>query len=105
MKKTTQHQTCLKKDYKRTTMLMSIPGAGLYTFFFTFPVCLGVYYSFTDWNKIARTRNFVGFENYINALTDKRFLKAWLRLWTLLPQGLSEFLQDIRYTGRLLHKS
>ena len=78
MKKTTQHQTCLKKDYKRTTMLMSIPGAGLYTFFFTFPVCLGVYYSFTDWNKIARTRNLVGFENYINALTDKRFLKAFL---------------------------
>lgn len=78
MKKTTQHQTCLKKDYKRTTMLMSIPGAALYTFFFTFPVCLGVYYSFTDWNKIARTRNFVGFENYINALTDKRFLKAFL---------------------------
>ena len=65
MKKNTQHQKCLKKDYKRTTMLMSIPGAALYTFFFTFPVCLGVYYSFTDWNKIARTRNFVGFENYI----------------------------------------
>ena len=57
---------------------MSIPGAALYTFFFTFPVCLGVYYSFTDWNKIARTRNSVGFENYINALTDKRFLKAFL---------------------------
>ena len=69
MKKNTQHQKCLKKDYKRTTMLMSIPGAALYTFFFTFPVCLGVYYSFTDWNKI---------ENYINALTDKRFLKAFL---------------------------
>ncbi len=78
MKKDTQHQTCLKKDYKRTTTLMSIPGAALYTFFFTVPVCLGVYYSFTDWNSIARSNNFVGLQNYINALTDKRFLKAFL---------------------------
>ncbi len=78
MKKDTQHQTCLKKDYKRTTALMSIPGAALYTFFFTVPVCLGVYYSFTDWNSIARSNNFVGLQNYINALTDKRFLKAFL---------------------------
>lgn len=78
MKKDTQHQACLKKDYKRTTVLMSIPGAALYTFFFTVPVCLGVYYSFTDWNSIARSNNFVGLQNYINALTDKRFLKAFL---------------------------
>lgn len=73
-----QHQACLKKDYKRTTVLMSIPGGVLYTFFFTLPVCLGVYYSFTDWNSIARSSNFVGLQNYINALTDKRFLKAFL---------------------------
>lgn len=63
-------------ERNRTTTLMALPGTIFYSFFFIVPVCLGVYYSFTDWNSIKRTNNFVGFENYIDALTSKRFAKA-----------------------------
>lgn len=73
-----QPKTSLKKDYRRTTFLMSIPGTVFYCFFFIFPVCLGFYYSLTDWNGVAKTRNIVGFQNYINAFQDKRFIKAIL---------------------------
>jgi raffinose/stachyose/melibiose transport system permease protein len=57
---------------------MAIPGTFLYSLFFIIPVAMGIYYSVTDWNGIARTNNFVGLANYIHALTDKRFLRALL---------------------------
>ncbi|GEN44592.1 carbohydrate ABC transporter permease [Alkalibacillus haloalkaliphilus] len=41
------------------------------------PLGVGTYYSFTEWNGIT-TGDFVGFENYINALQDQRFIDS---LW------------------------
>lgn len=38
---------------------------------------MGLYYSITDWNGVARTNNLVGMKNYVDALTDKRFIKAF----------------------------
>ncbi len=72
-KATSKHRNA---EYRRTTTLMAIPGTFLYSFFFIVPVCLGVYYSFTDWNGVKRTNNFVGFANYVKALTSKRFLNS-----------------------------
>ena len=31
---------------------------------------MGIGYSFTDWNGIGTTKNFVGLKNYITTLTD-----------------------------------
>ncbi|GAA0464368.1 sugar ABC transporter permease [Alkalibacillus silvisoli] len=41
------------------------------------PLGVGTYYSFTEWNGIT-TGDFVGFQNYINALQDQRFINS---LW------------------------
>ncbi|WP_082686945.1 carbohydrate ABC transporter permease [Bacillus sp. FJAT-27445] len=41
------------------------------------PLALGIYYSFTNWNGIE-TGGFIGFENYINVFSDKKFMAA---LW------------------------
>ncbi|MET3682850.1 raffinose/stachyose/melibiose transport system permease protein [Alkalibacillus flavidus] len=41
------------------------------------PLGVGTYYSFTEWNGIE-TGDFVGFENYIKALQDERFIDS---LW------------------------
>ncbi|WP_082307078.1 carbohydrate ABC transporter permease [Bacillus sp. FJAT-27245] len=41
------------------------------------PLGLGIYYSFTNWNGIE-TGGFIGFENYINVFSDKKFMAA---LW------------------------
>lgn len=68
----------LHHEWRRVTTLMAVPAALLYSFFFIVPVALGIWYSLTDWNGIARTNNFVGLQNYVDALTSNRFLTSIL---------------------------
>ncbi|MBP3907197.1 MAG: sugar ABC transporter permease [Peptostreptococcaceae bacterium] len=42
------------------------------------PLILGIYYSFTDWNGISSTINWVGFENYIEAFSDTGFKQSFI---------------------------
>ena len=43
------------------------------------PMFLGIYYSFTDWNGIGNTPNWVGLSNYIEILgNDKDFLDSFV---------------------------
>jgi raffinose/stachyose/melibiose transport system permease protein len=42
------------------------------------PLILGIYYSFTDWNGISSTINWVGFENYIEAFSDIGFKQSFI---------------------------
>lgn len=37
------------------------------------PLIMGIFYSFTDWNGISSSTNFVGIQNYINAFKDDTF--------------------------------
>ena len=55
----------------------------LFTFAVTviIPLCLGIYYSFTDWTGIQFTK-FVGFENYISMFKDPQFI--WSMLMTFI---------------------
>ena len=48
----------------------------LYTVFSVFPILLGIYYSFTDWDGIRKSYQFIGLRNYIKMFTDKRFLNS-----------------------------
>ena len=43
------------------------------------PTIMGIGYSFTDWNGVGKTKNFVGLNNYITTLTnDTQFRNAFL---------------------------
>lgn len=55
----------------------------LFTFVVTviIPLCLGVFYSFTDWNGIKMT-GFVGFANYKAMFSEPSFL--WSLIITIL---------------------
>ena len=63
----------------------------LFTFAVTviIPLCLGIYYSFTDWTGIQFTK-FVGFENYISMFQDPQFIWSILMtfVFVLLNMGL-----------------
>lgn len=60
-----------------TFALFTIPGFFLYSLFFIYPVLMGAYYSFTDWDGISRKIEFVGLKNYIKILTrSPRFRSA-----------------------------
>lgn len=56
--------------------LFTVPALLLYLVFFIFPVGMGVYYSLTDWNGFSPSYRFIGPENYLNLLSDNRFLHA-----------------------------
>ena len=55
----------------------------LFTFAVTviIPLCLGIYYSFTDWTGIQFTQ-FVGFDNYVTMFQDPQFI--WSILMTFV---------------------
>nr|WP_245746379.1 sugar ABC transporter permease [Evansella caseinilytica] len=46
------------------------PALLFYSVFLLIPAIGGGYYSMTDWNGLARTHDFVGINNYIQALRD-----------------------------------
>lgn len=56
--------------------LFTVPTVVMYTVFFIVTMGLGVYYSFTNWNGISKTYKFIGFGNYLKALSDRKFLAA-----------------------------
>ena len=58
--------------------LFCLPGFIAYCVFLIFPILMGIYYSFMDWNGISKSYNFIGFANYAKLLTDKKFGEALL---------------------------
>ena len=64
------------RERNRTHLLVVLPDVILYTVFSVFPILLGIYYSFTDWDGIRKSYQFIGLRNYIKMFTDKRFLNS-----------------------------
>lgn len=52
------------------------PAVCVFILIVLIPLLQGIFFSFTDWNGL-RYSNWVGFENYLNALKDKEFLSAF----------------------------
>lgn len=64
------------RERNRTHLLLVLPDVILYTVFSVFPILLGIYYSFTDWDGIRKSYQFIRLRNYIKMFTDKRFLNS-----------------------------
>lgn len=67
---------------KASQWIQQIIFVGPATLFFALiviiPFILGLYYSFTDWNGISKTINWVGFSNYTHIVTkDPDFRNAF----------------------------
>jgi raffinose/stachyose/melibiose transport system permease protein len=62
------------KRYNGEFALFVVPTLILFSVFFLIPFFSGAYLSFTKWNGISDNPAFVGFENYVKAITrDTRF--------------------------------
>ena len=59
-----------KKKWNWALFFFVLPGFLIYSVFFAGPTVAALFLSFTDWNGIAPTFNYVGFSNYTNMLTD-----------------------------------
>ncbi|MDR0720858.1 MAG: sugar ABC transporter permease [Treponema sp.] len=67
-----------------------IPALLLYTFFVITPIFIGLFYSITNWNGLARTYKVVGIENYIKMFSDSRMRNSvffTLRYTVMLVAG------------------
>ncbi|MCD7034109.1 sugar ABC transporter permease [Metabacillus sp. GX 13764] len=58
--------------------LMTLPAVLLFFAFHTFPALQGVFYSFTNWDGLSLTYDFVGFKNYLNLFKDANILSSYL---------------------------
>ena len=70
-----------KKKISRKSIsmfLFTVPATVLFCIFFIYPIAIGIMYSFTDWNGLAKDFKFIGLANYIEAFTNKRFQNAVL---------------------------
>lgn len=64
----------------------ALPGLAAYVIFLVSPAVQSVYISLTDWNGIAPTKNFVGFDNYAKMFQDDTVLLAIRNniVWTIV---------------------
>jgi ABC-type sugar transport system permease subunit len=78
---------------------------GLFVVFYLIPIAGTVTLSFTDWNGISRSADFVGFDNYAALLHQSRFHNAvlnnlaWLAFYLLAPSSLGLLLALILDRG------
>ncbi len=77
----------MKKLYSNKWVILSLvlPGLFLFVFAILAPICLSVYYGFTDYSGMG-SYNFIGLENYKNLFHDAAFGTA-LRNSLLLAIG------------------
>jgi raffinose/stachyose/melibiose transport system permease protein len=67
----------ISKVLERSTyFLLTLPAVILYTLFFTYAVIIGIQYSFTDWNGISSSYNYVGFSNYVELWNNPNFKQS-----------------------------
>lgn len=72
----------MKKLYSNKLVILSLvlPGLFLFVFAILAPICLSIYYGFTDYTGMG-SFNFIGMENYKTLLHDEAF-------WTSLKNSL-----------------
>jgi raffinose/stachyose/melibiose transport system permease protein len=58
--------------------LMAVPALLLFAIFHTYPALQGIYYSFTNWDGLGFTYDFVGIKNYVNLFKDLNILNSYL---------------------------
>lgn len=54
------------------------PALLVFIFVVVFPFLKGITYSFTNWDGISKTFNYIGFTNYINIFSDESIVKPIL---------------------------
>ena len=62
----------------KTFLCFAGPSLLIFSLVVVIPIFYGIYLTFTDWDGIASTKNFVWFENYIALFQDEAF---WASLW------------------------
>jgi raffinose/stachyose/melibiose transport system permease protein len=76
----------LQRQQMHYGMLFVLPGLLVYLVFMAYPFLSTIYLSFTSWNGVAPTKEWVGLTNYARMFTDGVALKAFLNnvIWVVI---------------------
>lgn len=58
--------------HKNLHKFMAVPAILLFIVFFIYPLSYGLGLSFTDWDGLSATKNYVGFQNFTDFFQDRR---------------------------------
>ncbi len=104
----------LNKGQLRTALLFSAPAMIPMLVFWIYPIFRSLMISFTDWDYISPTYNYVGFENYASIFDSSNFTKSigvtlLFALYTVIPSmviGLALALVFQRkFAGRSVYRA
>src|ERR687886_2778012 len=75
----------LRRQQAYYGVLFVIPGLIIYMIFMIYPFLNTIYLSFTDWNGVAPSKDWVGLSNYVRMFGDDAALKAFANniVWVL----------------------
>lgn len=105
-----QRRSRLNRSRVISGLFFVIPAAVICTLFVIYPLIKVIYYSFTDWNGVSSTINFVGLENYkslphMNGFTDMIWatvsFAAGVTVLTILISFFVALALDKKSKGRL----
>jgi ABC-type sugar transport system permease subunit len=88
----------------RAAIFFVLPALLLYAVFMIYPFLQSIYFSFTDWNGVRPTKNFVGLDNYRALLGDPllwlslRHNVIWVIIGTVAPLAIGLLLAMLLWT-------
>lgn len=88
------------KKRARTMNLFYVPAIILFVIFIIFPLCKGVFLSFTNWNGYSQTYKMVGLDNYVRLISDQNVHRAFIN--TIIYGVGSTLLQNVLGLGLAL---
>lgn len=66
------------KNKGKDFCIFALPGIFCFFAVVIVPFLYGVYLTFTDWNGVAQTKNFIGFKNFASVIQDGQFWSSLL---------------------------
>lgn len=80
-----------KKERQLISYFLFCPLLLLFTFGL-YPICALIEYSFTSWNGLSPTKDYVGLSNYIKIFTDPTYIKVFLNSVIYFVSGIIQII-------------
>lgn len=70
-------------------IIMLIPALAIMLLFIVYPTALAIYYSFTDYNVVKGSINFIGASNFVKLLSDYKLINSITRTLMFMALAVS----------------
>ena len=100
-----------KQRRKLTEFLFLVPTVLAFIMVIIIPFIYGIYYSFTDWNGVSTTANYIGFEDYKSIFAgDPQFIRSFLAttqftILNVIAVNVVSFLLSLLVTSQVKGKN